>query len=524
MMRTQTQIIYCSKITLRILSVILVCLLNIIALQINVFASDAPNFVLTQGSAKQGQTVDISLSIANNPGVAAMQLNVISNSSLSLKNCNAGDAFSSATVVKSPDGVTPASILWADQNATASDGEMLVLSFDVDIEALAGYYTIIVQCVSANDQEENDIVIPQKTTTIQVLLLPDNEKPTIAVSSATGAKDEVVAVKITATNNFSAAAANLNISYDGEDLELVNILKSTDFPGTLYCGQESAIITWVELDEIGPGDIAVCYFRIKSNVDEQFPTSISISGSLYDINEAQIMNVIFLTGSISLLEERPTIAVSSSSGAEGELIALKIKATNSFSAAAANLNINYNDEALELVSILKAAAFPGTLNCEKESAMITWLESDEIGAGDIAICYFRVRPNVAEKFPTNVSISGSLYDIDNIPISNVLFSSGFAFLTTRSPLEIHYSSGVVNVSGNLARQSIVSNQQYFVSVCDDKGKMLSIKQLTYEWAELEMVSRVNFNIATSAEHGRVIIFSLDSDSFCPLSAKRSIDY
>lgn len=279
----------------------LACCLMLSSTLCSAFAAEPPSLLLTDSSAKPGETAVVAVSIQNNPGISAVQFNIICNSALTLSQAVAGNSFSSATVVQSPKGTTPAKVLFASQTADPVDGQLLVLTFDVGTRAAPGDYTVIVQCSGANDAEENDITIAQKSTTIRVNALSDDEKSAVVCSNACGAVGELVAVELSAMNLTAVVSAELELQYDESLLQYVGTRPADSFHGELYCGNASPKIAWAGLDETESGKIATCYFRVLSDEQEQFPAVITMTGTFYDVNEEKVENVCVNSGFITLI-------------------------------------------------------------------------------------------------------------------------------------------------------------------------------------------------------------------------------
>ncbi len=261
--------------------------------------STLPELRVAEVSVKQGESVTVPLFITGNPGVAAMQLSLSFDDKISLSSVSAGADFADASIIKSPDGVTPVRILWATTNAKQKDGELLLLSFAIPASVEAGAYSVNVVCNSANDGSENTIAISPLSFTINVVALTEEEKSTLQISDAIGQVGEQVTVTLMSSNKFSAAVGELDIVYDSTVLELVDIVPAEKYANSIYTGVDSAKLAWASLEEIGEGDIATLTFKLLSDNTGDYPAEVSVIGKLYDVYENQITGVRYKSGYIS---------------------------------------------------------------------------------------------------------------------------------------------------------------------------------------------------------------------------------
>ncbi|MBR0366335.1 MAG: hypothetical protein IJH94_05995, partial [Clostridia bacterium] len=111
-------------------------------------ASPAPtaNVTVTIPNVKagQGKTVDVPITISNNPGIAGATLGITYNSDvLSLTDVTKGDAFSTLKLTRSASlTANPLRLVWDGTDDDTSEGTLATLTFSVNANATPGEYTI----------------------------------------------------------------------------------------------------------------------------------------------------------------------------------------------------------------------------------------------------------------------------------------------------------------------------------------------------------------------------------------------
>lgn len=92
-------------------------------------------------TASPGSTVDVDVTIQNNPGVLGATIKFTYGSDLTLVDATAGDAFSALTITKPGVYVSPCNFTWDGQDIDESDikdGVILTLTFEVSESAKTG--------------------------------------------------------------------------------------------------------------------------------------------------------------------------------------------------------------------------------------------------------------------------------------------------------------------------------------------------------------------------------------------------
>lgn len=118
---------------------------------------DGPTFVVESVSANARDSVDVVVSLANNPGIMDMALSFTYDSTaLSLTGTSNGDALSDATFMGPKNMASGCRATWyyMDEPAEYADGSVIILTFDVLETAESGEYEVSVEY---GEKDVNDI-------------------------------------------------------------------------------------------------------------------------------------------------------------------------------------------------------------------------------------------------------------------------------------------------------------------------------------------------------------------------------
>ena len=117
---------------------------------------DSMSLLSVSGSmARAGDTVRITVSLANNPGIAALAFRIsYPKGAMTLESAVAGELFGNATL-------NPSAGLFLFDNATdvTENGTLLTLTFKVSDTAALGEYRIALEIVSCNNASEETILL-----------------------------------------------------------------------------------------------------------------------------------------------------------------------------------------------------------------------------------------------------------------------------------------------------------------------------------------------------------------------------
>lgn len=105
--------------------------------------TDVPEFIVESVSAEPGSTIDIPVSIKNNPGILGAVFTLSYEEGLTLKNVASpdDDAFGALNMTKPGKFVSPCNFVWDGQelqDKDIRDGTILVLTFHISEDAVPG--------------------------------------------------------------------------------------------------------------------------------------------------------------------------------------------------------------------------------------------------------------------------------------------------------------------------------------------------------------------------------------------------
>ena len=115
-------------------------------------------------TAKAGGTVSVTISLANNPGIAALAFRVsYPKGAMTLESAVAGGLFGSATL-----NTSTGMFLFDNAAELTENGTLLTLTFRVSDMAVLGEYRISLEIVSCNNAAEERVVICGGQANIEV--------------------------------------------------------------------------------------------------------------------------------------------------------------------------------------------------------------------------------------------------------------------------------------------------------------------------------------------------------------------
>ncbi|MBR6633092.1 MAG: hypothetical protein IKL05_02180 [Clostridia bacterium] len=132
-------------------------------------SADAIKLVETTVKSRPGKSVTVPLVIADNTGLAGLQLKVSYDNGLTLEAIEMGDALTSLTYT-APGSLTanPITILLDGESADTTNGTVLTLTFKVDADAEEGEYNVSVEVVDAYDDDMETVEVSDTTLTVKV--------------------------------------------------------------------------------------------------------------------------------------------------------------------------------------------------------------------------------------------------------------------------------------------------------------------------------------------------------------------
>ncbi len=194
------------KKTVSVLLAVLVCL----CISLCALAAGEPTFEVSSATAEAGETVDLKITIKNNPGIASAKLSVSFDSELKLENVTFGNIGGQSSA--SEKLVSPVILNWfSPTTELKKDAEYATLSFTVLKEAKSGAHKVSISYDPEDVYNANEKNVSFKTvngtvtvsggfetTSSEVSKSDDGEVPTV-ISSASEDDGDTENVASTAT-------------------------------------------------------------------------------------------------------------------------------------------------------------------------------------------------------------------------------------------------------------------------------------------------------------------------------------
>ena len=272
-------------------------------------------FTVNSIQGEAGSSVDVNVSITNNPGILGAILSVSYDERLTLLNATQGTAFSALSLTKPGAYTSPCNFAWDGvdlDNGDIKDGVVLTLSFKIPDNATAeDVYSIT---VSSDDGDivdsELNTVLPDFISgkiTVNSSAVPDSL--TFTVDSVAGKPGDTVDVNVSIINNPGILGAVLTLNYD-EGLILQNATAGTAF-STLSMtkpGRYSSPcnFTWdgieISSSDIRDGIVLTLSFEIPSTAVSGDVFNISVSSGDDNIIDSNLEPVTadFVSGGITI--------------------------------------------------------------------------------------------------------------------------------------------------------------------------------------------------------------------------------
>jgi hypothetical protein len=262
------------KILAIFLSVLLVCAAMPFAF---VSAADEPTIVVSDVEGKAGDTVSVTISLKNNPGIISARLKVgYDANALELIEAADGD-FAAAGYSYSEQGVNPYVVNWCLGNLKVNDTSELLatLTFKIKDDAAAGEYPLSLIIADPDDFYNVDWDTVEfgldagSITVVEDAPVPEEPvytEPTIVVSNGEGEAGDTVNVTVSLKNNPGIISARLKLGYNADALELIEAVNG-DFAAAGYSystdmATNPFVINW-------------CLATLKANDTSELLTSLT---------------------------------------------------------------------------------------------------------------------------------------------------------------------------------------------------------------------------------------------------------
>lgn len=309
------------NILIKIVAVALIATLVLSAAVLITAASDSPLFKLSSATGEPGETVEVKLSIENNPGITGLSVNVgYSADCLELLSVdNAGlfeDNISTSKLTNNPVTISWFALDSADKT---NNGVLAVLKFKIkDNASTSGVMLSYDEDNVFNnkfknvrfDVENGKVSIgddPGSTETTPASTSKPTEKPTqqspvdsdspaLILSNAVGDPGDTVEVKLSIANNTGITGLSVNVGYSADYLELLSVDNAGLFEDSISTSKLSnnpVTVSWFALDSQNKSDngvLAVLKFKIK---DDAKSSEVKLTYDEDNIFDNKFKNVSF---------------------------------------------------------------------------------------------------------------------------------------------------------------------------------------------------------------------------------------
>ena len=417
------------KKTKRVLAFLLAVMMWLTALPVGIFAGTESNALVIEAdqvSGKAGDTVDMAIRITNNPGVVAFGIKVeYDENVLTLKekpevtNLLGGSTTYSEHVTDNP-FVAVFENGEAESDVTAT-GTLMVLSFEIKAGASAGASTVKVSFTESGTPVNYDTATVAGETKNGSITVERGEirTPCFVVSEASAVVGQEVELTVSVENNPGIVAAELEIIYDADALELVKAEDQGLLAGGTFSENLSAkpyYLSWQQNETAAVnGTLATLTFLVK----ESGKHSVTLTVKSAQNTDLEPVDFEIVSGSITA--QSMTFSVSEETGYPGETVELTLSVENNPGIVAAELELGFDRDALELVGAADAGLLGGytaSQNYTDEPYYVSWMQNDPIAEnGTLAILTFLVKEGcVSGKYPVELAVK-SVQDTDLKPVT-----------------------------------------------------------------------------------------------------------
>ncbi len=366
------------KKTISLLLSVLICVTMMSSLQ--TFAVDDPTISCTSVTANPEDNVTIEVSIVNNPGIVALQLQVgYDNSKLQLMHVEDGgllgaDSASFGSNLRR----NPYSLTWDDSSNTqdhTSDGILAVLTFQILDTADVGDTDLTLSLVQGGTFNADLEDVFFQTVSGTVTITADSPSITeVKAGSVSAMQGEDVDVPIIIENNAGLVAMLLSVAYNQDALQLTGVTDGSLFgAGSALFGNDLSAnpycLLWedgaAKTNYTGSGTLATLHFHVKDNAEVgNYSIEILVdeeSALNVELNAVQIETQ---NGNINVSEAdhpvgQPSIQITYSGYAySGKTFTLPVMIRNNPGLVSMLLHLSYNENVLSLIDVQNGSVFP----------------------------------------------------------------------------------------------------------------------------------------------------------------------
>lgn len=412
---------------------------------------ETPSVSVEQVSAAPGETVEVDISIENNPGILGATFTLTYDEQLTLTNAQAGDAFGTLSMTKPGKFTSPCNFVWDGQELEEEDikdGVILTLTFKVSDEAQVGENLSVDISYPANGVVDKNLDPVQPTMVGGGIAVVNHAESVPDIASSGRMDEDGITLKL--SSNVEDKKITMLVtaySYEGKmlgcDMQTVVVPKGeSEYPFEKKYGE--AIYKGFVLDEemrpCGPvvqiketksytvtfadyDGTALSVQNVFSGEDAVPPADPVREGYVFIGWDGSYTNVTSDRTLVAQYQKNtsPTIVVNSVTANPGDTgVQVSLRVLNNPGILGMTLTLTYNDEDLTLTGATNGAAVKDVLSMTKPGKYVSpcnfvWdgqeIASEQIKDGEILILTFDVAESAAGTYPIEVSYRpGSIID------------------------------------------------------------------------------------------------------------------
>ena len=371
----------------RVLAFLLAVMMCLTALPVGIFAGTESNALVIEAeqvSGKAGDTVDMAIRITQNPDVVAFGIKVeYDENVLTLKekpevtNLIGGSTTYSEHVTDNP-FVAVFENGEAESDVTAI-GTLMVLSFEIKAGASAGASTVKVSFTESGApvNHDTDPVVGETKNGSVTVERGAIQSPCFAISEASAIVGQEVELTVSVLNNPGIVSTELEITYDTDALELVKAEDQELLAGGTFSESISAkpyYLSWQQNETATVnGTLATLTFRVKESGKH------SVTLTVKSAHNTDLKPVEFESVSGAITAQSMTFSVSEENGYAGETVDLTVSVENNPGIVAAELELDFDRDALELKAVKNGNLMSGETFSETVNAApyyLSWMQND----------------------------------------------------------------------------------------------------------------------------------------------------
>ena len=307
-----------------------------------IFKETPYTLTVSSPEALPGETVEVDVSLKNNPGIAAGALTpVYDNTVLELI-----DVKLDRTVFDGPIVLTESNdVVFSNSENEMSDGVLFTLVFRVLPTVKNGESEVTLKYKEGDLVNINEDNLNFKIESGSVGI----NSPALKVSSSEVIPGEAFEVAISLENNPGISAGKLTPVYDNTALELIDVkINSTVFDG--WISLTNTVVFAFDEDKMSDGVLFTLVFRVLDTA-KAGTSEVTLSYDEGDIVNTNEDNIKFrvIPGTVEVTE--PVLMVSSPEAMPGETVKVDVSLRDNPGILTTTLKLIYDDTELELLDV-----------------------------------------------------------------------------------------------------------------------------------------------------------------------------